>query len=357
MDPWSISQLLGKELDALTDMSLTLFTLKRLAGLVTLLLVLSVLVFFFTRAIPGDVAALYVGGNAKPQQIEQARLELGLDKPLYIQYMRYMGKLFQGDMGLSLRTHRPVLKDLSEKIPMSLELVLLALVLAILLGIPLGGLAAIKRDSWVDEMIKWFTATAVSLPIFFLALLLQLLFFDQLGWFPLQGRLDSMLEFTHPIDLITGFSIVDSLVSGNYTAFFNVAWHMVLPAVALSLGPLGFIARLTRSSLLEVMTQDYILAARAAGISEGCLYFRYGLRNALSPILTVIGLMVALLMLNTFFVEMIFNWPGIGYYALIAITSLDFPALMGVTFTIGTIYVLANTATDIVRRLVDPRIK
>jgi peptide/nickel transport system permease protein len=338
-------------------MPLTLFILKRFAGLVALLLALSVLVFFFSRAIPGDVAALYVGGNAKPEQIEKARIELGLDKPLYIQYQRYMGRLLQGDMGLSLRSHRPVLKDLSEKIPMSMELVLLALSVAILLGIPLGGMAAIKQDTWLDEVIKWFTAAAVSLPIFFLALLLQLVFFDLLGWFPLQGRLDSMLEFTHPIELITGFSFIDSLVTGNFTAFFNVIWHMVLPVAALTLGPIGFIARLTRSSLLEVMNQDYILAARASGISEGVLYFRYGLRNALSPILTVIGLMVALLMLNTFFVEIIFNWPGIGYYALIAITSLDFPALMGVTFTIGTIYVLANTATDVVRRLVDPRIK
>ncbi len=338
-------------------MPLTLFILKRFAGLVALLLALSVLVFFFSRAIPGDVAALYVGGNAKPEQIEKARIELGLDKPLYIQYQRYMGRLFQGDMGLSLRSHRPVLKDLSEKIPMSMELVLLALASAVILGIPIGGIAAIKQGTWLDEVIKWLTAAAVSLPIFFLALLLQLVFFDLLGWFPLQGRLDSMLEFTHPIELITGFSFIDSLVTGNFTAFFNVIWHMVLPVAALTLGPIGFIARLTRSSLLEVMNQDYILAARASGISEGVLYFRYGLRNALSPILTVIGLMVALLMLNTFFVEVIFNWPGIGYYALIAITSLDFPALMGVTFTIGIIYVLANTATDVVRRLVDPRIK
>lgn len=338
-------------------MSLILFTFKRLVALVGLLLVLSVLVFFFSRAIPGDVAALYVGGNAKPEQIERARLELGLDKPLSTQYLRYMGKLFQGDMGLSLRTHRSVLKDLSEKIPMSLELVVLALAIAIMLGVPIGVIAAIKQDSWVDELIKWFTAAAVSVPIFFLALLLQLVFFDQLGWFPLQGRLDSMLEFTHPIELITGFSVVDSLIARNYTALFNVIWHMVLPVAAMALGPLGFIARLTRSSLLEVMKQDYILAARASGVSEGVLYFRYGLRNALSPILTVIGLMVALLMLNTFFVELIFNWPGIGYYSLISITSLDFPALMGVTFSIGSIYVLANTATDILRRMVDPRIK
>ncbi|MCG6910368.1 MAG: ABC transporter permease [Deltaproteobacteria bacterium] len=338
-------------------MSLALFTLKRLAGLVMLLLVLSMLVFFFTRAIPGDVAALYVGGNAKPEQIEMARVELGLDKPIYTQYLRYMGKLFQGDLGLSLRTHRPVLKDLSEKIPMSMELVLLALFLTSLLGIPLGVVAAVYQGTWLDEAVKWFTAAAVSIPIFFLALLLQLIFFNLLGWFPLQGRLDSMLEFTNPIELITGFSVVDTVVTGNYRALFNVIWHMVLPVAALTMGPLGFISRLTRSSLLDVMSQDYILAARASGVSEQTLYFRYGLRNALSPILTVIGLSVALLMLNTFFVEVIFNWPGIGYYALMAIVSLDFPALMGVSFTIGSTYVLANTAADIVRRLVDPRIQ
>jgi peptide/nickel transport system permease protein len=260
-------------------------------------------------------------------------------------------------MGISLRTHRPVLKDLSEKIPMSMELVLLALVLAVLIGIPMGGIAAIRQGTWVDETIKWFSAAAVSIPIFFLALLLQLIFFNSLGWFPLQGRLDSILEFSHPIELLTGFSFIDSLVTGNLTAFLNLVWHMVLPVAALTLGPMGFIARLTRSSLLDVMAQDYILAARATGISEGVLFFRYGLRNALSPILTVIGLSVALLMLNTFFVEMIFNWPGIGYYALMAITSLDFPAVMGMAFAIGSIYVLANTATDIIRRMVDPRIK
>jgi peptide/nickel transport system permease protein len=338
-------------------MSLIFFILKRVSGLAALLLALSIMVFFFSRAIPGDVAALYVGGNAKPEQIEQARQQLGLDKPLYTQYLRYMEKLFQGDMGISLRTHRSVLKDLSEKIPMSMELVLLALVLAVLIGIPMGGIAAIRQGTWVDETIKWFSAAAVSIPIFFLALLLQLVFFNSLGWFPLQGRLDSMLEFSHPIELLTGFSFIDSLVTGNLTAFLNLAWHMVLPVAALTSGPLGFIARLTRSSLLDVMARDYILAARASGISEGVLFFRYGLRNALSPILTVIGLSVALLMLNTFFVEMIFNWPGIGYYALMAITSLDFPAVMGMAFTIGSIYVLANTVTDTIRRIVDPRIK
>jgi len=338
-------------------MSLFVFICKRIFGLIALLFVLSTLVFFFTRSLPGDVAALYIGGNAKPEQIERARIELGLDKPLHVQYSRYMAKLVHGDMGVSIRTHRPVFQDLLEKIPMSLELVFIALFLATSLGLFTGVMAAWYQGSWLDSTIKWVTSGAVSFPIFFLALLLQLLFFNWLGWFPLQGRVDTMLEFTNPIENITGFSLVDTLITGNYTAFFNVAYHMVLPVIALLIGPFGMIARLTRSSLLEIMQLDYILAARAAGVSERVLFFHYGLRNALSPVLTVIGLSVALILLATFYVEMIFNWPGIGYYALAAILSLDYTALMGVTLMIGTVYVVANTVMDITRRLIDPRIK
>lgn len=334
-----------------------LFLCKRFVGLIFLLIALSTLVFFFTRAMPGDMAALYIGGNAKPEQIERARIELGLDKPLIVQYKRYMGKLIQGDLGISLRTHRPVLQDLLEKIPMSFELVFWALLIASAGGVTAGVTAAYFQGGVIDEVIKWMTSAAVSIPIFFLALLLQLIFFNQLEWFPLQGRIDSFLEFTSPIENVTGFSMVDTLITGNFAAFTNVVWHMVLPVTALAFGPLGIIARLTRSSLLDVMEQDYILAARASGISERVLFFYYGLRNALSPVLTVIGLSVAIILLSTFYVEMIFNWPGIGYYSLAAIVSLDYTACMGVCLMIGTIYVFANTLMDILRRIIDPRIK
>jgi len=334
-----------------------LFLCKRFVGLIFLLIALSALVFFFTRSIPGDMAALYIGGNAKPEQIERARIELGLDKPLIVQYKRYMEKLLRADMGISLRTHRPVFQDLVEKIPMSFELVFWALLIAAIGGVFLGVIAAYFQGSLIDEIIKWFTSAAVSIPIFFLALLLQLIFFNYLGWFPLQGRIDSFLEFNSPIENITGFSMIDTLITGNFKAFFNVAWHMVLPITALLVGPLGIIARLTRSALLDVMEQDYILAARASGISERVLFFYYGLRNAMSPVLTVIGLSVAIILLSTFYVEMIFNWPGIGYYSLAAIVSLDFTACMGICLMIGTVYVFSNTVMDILRRIVDPRIK
>ncbi|MCG8564574.1 MAG: ABC transporter permease [Desulfobacterales bacterium] len=336
---------------------MALFLLKRFIGLIVLLLTLATLVFFFTRSLPGDVAALYIGGNAKAEQIQKAREELGLDKPLVAQYWRYMKKLVRGDLGISMRTHRPVFQDLLEKIPMSFELVAWALLLATVGGVGAGVTAAYWQGGIPDTLIKWVSSAAVSIPIFFLALLLQLIFFNGLDWFPLQGRMDSMLEFTHPIENRTGFSLVDTLITGNFTALFNVAWHMVLPVISLAVGPWGIIARLTRSSLLDIMDQDYILAARASGIGEATLFFHYGLRNALSPVLTVIGLSVAIILLATFYVEMIFNWPGIGYYSLLAIISLDYTACMGVCLMIGTIYLGANTAMDILRRLVDPRIQ
>jgi len=326
-------------------------------GLVVLLTVLSTLVFFFSRSLPGDVAAMYVGDLAKPEQIERARVELGLDKPLYIQYIRYWQKLLHGDLGKSLRTHRSVLGDLTQKIPMSLEVVVFALFFASWLGVSVGVFAALKQGTWMDEFIKWGASACVSIPIFFMALVLQLLFFNALGWFPLQGRLDSMLEFTNSIEPITGFSLIDCLLTGNFTALFNVAWHMVLPVSALFIGPFGFIARLTRSSLLEVMNQDYILSARASGVSERVLFFRYGLRNAMSPVITVIGMYVALMLLFTFYVEQIFNWPGIGSYSMYAILSLDYPVVIGVIMVIGSVYVITNTLTDIIRRVIDPRIK
>ncbi len=333
------------------------FLCKRFVGLIALLIVLSTLVFFFTRSLPGDVAALYIGGNAKPEQIERARIELGLDKPLIIQYKRYMGKLIHADMGISIRTHRPVFQDLMEKIPMSFELVFWALLIASFGGVSIGVTAAYYQGSFIDEILKWITSATVSIPIFFLALLLQLIFFNYLGWFPLQGRMDSFLEFTSPIQHITGFSMIDTLVSGNFKAFQSISKHMVLPVVALLVGPLGIIARLTRSSLLDVMEQDYILAARASGISERVLFFWYGLRNALSPVLTVIGLSVAMILMATFYVEMIFNWPGIGYYALAAIMTLDFTAIVGVSLTVSIVFVIANTMMDILRRIIDPRIE
>ena len=333
------------------------FLIKRLAGLIVLLVILSILVFSLSRAIPADPAAMYVGIRAKPDQIAEMRHQLGLDDPLHIQYLRYMQRLLKGDMGVSFRTHRPVLEDLIEKLPLSLEIVLWAFMLSLIVGMPAGVAAAYRQGSVIDTLVRWFSSASVSMPVFFFALLLQLLFFNWLGWFPLQGRVNAIFEFGEPLPVITHISLIDALISGRIDYFKSIAWHMVLPTLSLAAIPLGWIARLTRSSLLEVMEQDYILSARASGISERVLYFRYGLRNALSPVLSIVGLSLAMMLLSTFYIERIFNWPGIGSYSLLAIISLDYPVLMGVTLLIGCIYVLSNTAVDIFRRLIDPRIE
>ncbi len=333
------------------------FLIRRLAGLVFLLLILTMLVFGLSRALPGDVAAMYVGLKAKPEQIQKARLELGLDKPVHVQYLRYMGRLLKGDLGISLRTHRPVARDLKEKLPLSLEIVLLALLISIALGLPMGVVAAFKRDTWIDSAVNMIGSAAVSLPIFFLALLLQLVFFNWLGWFPLQGRISTMMEFRDPLPAVTRFGLIDALLAGDLEYMADMAWHMFLPVVSLASIPLGLVARLSRSSLLEVMQADYIMAARASGVGETVLFFRYGLRNALSPVLSIMGLSMALMLLNTFYVEQIFNYPGIGYWALASIFSLDYPVLVAITLVLGAIYVLSNTIIDVLRRWVDPRIK
>ena len=333
------------------------FIIKRFAGLLLLLIILSILVFSLSRALPGDPAAMYVGSKAKPGQIAEARRLLGLDQPLYIQYLRYMQRLMKGDLGVSFRTHRPVMQDLFEKLPLSLEVVLWALLLSLIVGVPSGVAAAYRQGTVIDSLVNWLSSASVSMPVFFLALLLQLVFFNWLGWFPLQGRISTILEFGDPLPVITRISLVDALIAGRIDYFTDIAWHMLLPTLSLAAIPLGWVARLTRSSLLEVMEQDYILAGRASGISERLLYFRYGLRNALSPVLSVLGLSLAMMLLATFYIEQIFNWPGIGYYSLQAIMSLDYPVLMGVTLVIGGIYVFSNTIVDIVRRLIDPRIK
>ncbi|MBI9083370.1 MAG: ABC transporter permease [Desulfobacterales bacterium] len=332
------------------------FLIRRLAGLVFLLLILTILVFSLSRALPGDVAAMYVGQRAKAEQIEKARIELGLNKPIHIQYFRYMERIFKGDLGVSFRTHRPVIDDLAKKLPMSLEVVMYALLIAVLLGLPMGVVAALKRDTWIDLSVNLISSAAVSLPIFFLALLLQLIFFNWLGWLPLQGRLSTMMEFMDPVPAVTQLALVDAVLDGNFQFLADLAWHMVLPVVSLASIPFGLVARLTRSSLLDVMQSDYILAARAAGIRERVLFFRYGLRNALSPVLSVMGLSLALMLLNTFYVEQIFNYPGIGYYALASIFNLDYPVLVAITLVLGSVYVLSNTIIDVLRRWADPRI-
>lgn len=333
------------------------YALRRLALGMVVLVGLTLITFFIARVVPSDPAARWVGPRATPEQIEAAEAKLGLDQPLYVQYFRYMGDLVQGDLGTSIRTHQPVRKDLAAMLPASIELVVVGMLLAVLLGIPLGVLSAMYKDSILDHFSRVFSVTSVSLPTFWLAMILQLLFFKQLGILPLADRVDSIVKLTYPLGPGTGFYLLDAALQGNWIFFRSALVHLLLPALTLAAYPLGLVARMTRSSMLEVYQEDYIRMGRAFGFSESVMIFRYALRNAIPPTLTVLALTFAYSLASTFLVEAVFNWPGIGKYAADAVTTADYPAIMGVTTFIAGVYVLLNILVDVTQAILDPRIR
>jgi len=332
------------------------YVLKRLAMSALVLLGLSVITFSLARIVPSDPAALYVGPRARPEQVEAMRIKLGLDRPLYVQYLYYLRDALHGDLGTSIATKRPVVKEITDRLPSSLELIAVGMFLATLVGVILGVLSARLQSTPLDTLVRILSLTGVSLPSFWLALLFQVIFYRRLGWFPITGRLDTTLRFTHPIVDVTGFFLLDSLIAGNWVAFKDVAWHIALPAATLSAYPMGLIARMTRATMLEVLSQDYIRTARAYGVREWFVVGIYSLRNGLGPTLTVIGLSMAYALTGTFFVESIFNWPGLGIFTTHSLLKVDYPAIMGVTLFAAMGYVTINLVVDLLQMWIDPRI-
>lgn len=333
------------------------YIIRRLLLGVVVLFGVTLVTFFIARVIPSDPAARWVGGHPTAEQIARARVELGLDKPLHIQYLRYMGDLLRGNWGTSIRTHHPVLADIRAFLPASLELILSGILIAAVLGVPLGILSATRKDALPDHGARLVSIGAVSIPTFWLAMLLQLLFFGYLGLLPLGGRVDTVVRLTYPLQRITGSYLVDSLLTGNWPVFTNALTHMVLPALTMAAYPLGLITRMTRSSLLEVMAEEYIVVPRAYGIPRSVVYYRYALKNALGPTITVLGLTFAYSLAETFLVESVFNWPGLGQYASQSILSADYPAIMGVTLVVACTYVIVNLVVDLILAWLDPRIR
>ena len=332
------------------------YILKRLAMSALVLLGLSVITFTLARIVPSDPAALYVGPRARPEQVEAMTIKLGLDRPLYVQYLYYLRDALRGDLGTSIATKRPVVQEITDRLPSSLELIAAGMSLATLVGVVLGVLSARLQSSPLDTLVRVFSLAGVSLPSFWLALLLQVIFYRRLGWFPITGRLDTTLRFTHPIARVTGFFLLDSLMMGNWVAFKNVAWHIALPAATLAAYPMGLIARMTRATMLEVLSQDYVRTARAYGVREWFVVGVYSLKNALGPTLTVIGLSMAYALTGTFFVETIFNWPGLGIFTVHSLLKVDYPAIMGVTLFAAVGYVTINLIVDLLQAWIDPRI-
>jgi peptide/nickel transport system permease protein len=333
------------------------FILRRLTWLIFVILGLCVITFILSRVVPGDPAELYLGPRPKPEQVELVRTQLGLDKPQYLQFLYYLRDLSQGNLGESLRTHRPVMIGILEHLPATLELMFTAIVLALLVGIPIGVISAKKENTLIDHLNRFFSVAGTSLPSFWLAMIFQIIFFRWLGIFPIGGRLDTIVGLLNPVDKITGFLIADALISGNWPAFKDAVWHLILPSMTLAAYPTGVIARMTRSTMLEVLREDYITTARSFGISENEILFFQGLRNALAPTLTTAGLCFAYLLIGTFYIELIFFWPGIGKYITNAILLNDYPVIMGVALLMALFYVLVNLIVDILIAIVDPRIR
>ena len=313
----------------------------------------SQITFTISHLIPGDPARLIAGDRASDALVAGIRHQLGLDLPLYQQYGRYVLDLVQGDLGTSIRTNRPVLEDLQAFFPATLELALVALFLAIVVGVPLGVLSAVYHNRAIDQIARTLAVTGISTPAFWLGLGAIVLFYGHLGWLPGGGRLSEGLT---PPNTITGFYLIDSLLAGNFSLFVDALKHLILPAATLGFVTLGVISRQIRSAMLDQLGEDYIRTARAYGLSKWTVILRHALPNALIPSVTVLGLTLGDLLYGAVLTETVFAWPGMGAYVVKSIQSLDFPAVMGFAILVSFIYVLLNMAIDLLYRVIDPRI-
>lgn len=335
------------------DSGVKRYFLRRAALSILVFLGVTVITFTIARLLPSDPAARWVGPRATPEQVEKARIELGLNEPLYIQYFRYISNVFQGNLGVSIRTHSPVLQDIMTFLPSSLELIISGIIIALIVGIPLGVISATRKETILDHLSRIFSIAGVSMPAFWLGIMLQLLFFKQLGILPLGGRLDINVE----LNRITGFYIVDSLISGNWVALQSALTHIILPALTMAAYPIGLVTRMIRATMSEVLDEDYIRTAKAYGVPERTIHYVYALKNSAGPMIMVLALSFAYSLTETFLIEAVFNWPGLGYYASTAILSADFPAIVGITIFISVFYIIINFTVDIIQAILDPRIR
>lgn len=327
---------------------------KRLVFLVLVVLGVSVITFAISHLIPGDPARLVAGDRASEEIVASIRSQMGLDRPLPQQYWRYLVGIAHGDLGISLRTNRPVIEDLTIFFPATIELALVALLLATLVGIPLGVLSAVYRDRPIDQVVRTLAVTGISTPAFWLGLLLIMTFYGALGLLPGGGRIGSGFM---PPPRVTGLYLVDSLVAGDFGAFTSTFKHLILPAFTLGFIHLGVVARQIRSAMLDELQQDYVRTARANGISKWRVIRSHALPNALIPSVTVLGLALGDLLYGAVLTETVFAWPGMGAYVVNSIQSLDFPAVMGFAVVVSFAYVFVNLAVDLVYMVIDPRIK
>lgn len=340
---------------------MTGYILRRLAALVVTVFGVSVVVFVVSRVLPHDVAQIWVGFRdftATEEALALIREQYHLDEPLHMQYYYYIRDLLQGDLGVSPITSRPILDELKQYVPNTIELGLAAFVLALLIGIPLGVISATRRNSIIDHLTRIGALAGVSMPVFWLGLLMQMLLYYSWAWFKSPGgRLSDATLILSPVQDVTGFLLLDALLTSNWRAFTDGLSHLVMPALCLSLPVIALLSRMTRSSMLEALSQDYIRTAWAKGLSVRSIHYKHALRNALLPVVTVVGLSLGSLLTGSVVTEVVFYWPGIGRYAVDAILAYDFPAVMAVTILAATIFAVGNLVTDLIYVLLDPRIR
>jgi len=329
------------------------FILRRVLSAIPSLFGLMIVTFLLIRMVPADPAAALAGDNATPQQIAEIRHQYGFDRPVYQQLLLYFGQVFRFDFGESEYSHRPVGLDIRQRLPATLELTFAALFVAIVVGIPLGVVAGVNHNRWPDFVLRLFSITGIALAAFWVAIMLQLLFSMQLDWLPLRGRTGAGAVLPPEI---TGSLLIDSLIAGRFDTFWDALRHLVMPAVTLALGPLATIARFTRAGVLETMQKDFVLYERAVGYPRRRLIWIYVLRNSVIAAVTQIGLLFGALIAGAVVVESIFDWPGIGDYAVQAILTADYKVMLAVTLLIGVVYTAVNILTDLVHGLLDPRL-
>lgn len=325
---------------------------QRCWGLILVVAGVCVITFIISHLIPGDPARLLAGDRASDEIVRHIRQQLGLDLPLWQQFARYVDSLLHGDLGTSIRTGRPVLEDLKTFFPATLELAFCALLIALLVGIPLGVLSAVYRNRWTDHLVRLMALTGISTPAFWLGLGVIVLFYGKLDWLPGSGRLDDWFD---PPTRVSGFYLLDSLLEGNIEVFFNALQHLILPAATLAFVHLGIVARQIRSAMLEQLNEDYIRTALASGLPKFTIVVRYALPNALIPSITVLGLALGDLLYGAVLTETVFAWPGMGAYVVSSIQALDFPAVMGFAIVVSFAYVLVNLVVDLLYLWIDPR--
>ncbi len=331
---------------------MTQYLLRRLVATVPILLGVTIVVFLFLHLIPGDPARVILGERATPEALEEVREQLGLNDPLHVQYLRFIGRLVRGDLGRSIVSNRTVSSELATRFPATIELSVAAMIIAIAVGVPAGIVSATRQYSLFDHASMFIALVGVSMPIFWLGLMLIWLFGLELHWLPVSGRLDVVMELRK----ITGLFTLDSILTGNFEALGNAIAHLVLPGVALGTIPMAIIARMTRSSMLEVMRQDYVRTAHAKGLAERVVIVKHALKNALIPVVTVTGLQFGFLLGGAVMTETIFSWPGVGRLAYDAIMSRDFPMLQGAILLISCVFVFINLVVDVAYAYLDPRI-